>query len=51
MNRIGVGDFTTTPRMRELVNRVLDSNRLSYGPFSRQFEPAVHPAYKSRSKP
>lgn len=37
-NTIGVGTFTTTPRMRELVNEVLDDNRLSYGPKSRQFE-------------
>lgn len=38
MNTIGVGTFTTTPRMRELVNEVLDNDRLSYGPKSRQFE-------------
>jgi perosamine synthetase len=36
--RIGVGDFQTTPKMRELVNQVLDSGRLSYGPFSRKLE-------------
>lgn len=36
--RVGVGTFTTTPRMRALVNQVLDSNRLSYGPMSRELE-------------
>lgn len=35
---IGVGTFTTTPKMRELVNRVLDSERISYGPMSRELE-------------
>lgn len=35
---VGVGDFKTTLKMRKYVNQVLDSNRLSYGPFSRRFE-------------
>ena len=35
---IGVGTFTTSPRARELVNEVLDSNRLSYGPMTKRFE-------------
>lgn len=35
---IGVGHFETTPRMRELVNEVLDSNRISYGDKCREFE-------------
>ena len=38
MRHIGVGTFETTDRMRELVNEVLDSGRLSYGPMSRKFE-------------
>lgn len=35
---VTVGDFKAGPRERELVNRVLDSGRLSYGPMSRRFE-------------
>lgn len=35
---IGVGDFVTTPKMRALVNQVLDSGRLSYGPLCKEFE-------------
>lgn len=35
---IGVGDFKATPKMRELVNKVLDDGRLSYGPMSKEFE-------------
>lgn len=38
MRNIGVGTFETTDRMRKLVNEVLDSGRLSYGPMSRRFE-------------
>lgn len=38
MDHIGVGTFTTTPRMQEYVNQVLASSRLSYGPFSQRFE-------------
>lgn len=38
MRQIGVGTFTTTPRMRQLVNEVLDSGRISYGPMSKRFE-------------
>ena len=38
MNQIGVGTFTVTPKMRQLVNDVLDSGRISYGPMSKQFE-------------
>lgn len=36
--RVTVGDWRCTGRERELVNEVLDSGRLSYGPKSRQFE-------------
>lgn len=35
---IGVGHFQTTPLMRQLVNEVLDSGRISYGPMSLAFE-------------
>lgn len=38
MKQIGVGTFRATPEMRALVNEVLDSGRISYGPMSRQFE-------------
>lgn len=36
--QIGVGDFETTPRMRDHINQVLESGQLSYGPFSQKFE-------------
>lgn len=35
---IGVGDLKFTKEDKEAVNRVLDSNRLSYGPVSKEFE-------------
>jgi perosamine synthetase len=38
MRQIGVGTFRVTPRMRELVNGVLDTGRISYGPLSQRFE-------------
>ena len=38
MRQIGLGTFQSTPKMRKLVNQVLDSNRLSYGPLSQEFE-------------
>lgn len=38
MKHITVGDFIVTPKMREYVNNVLDTGRISYGPYSRQFE-------------
>jgi perosamine synthetase len=37
-DQIGVGTFEVTPRMRALVNEVLDSGRISYGDKSRAFE-------------
>ena len=36
--RITVGDWQCSDLEREYVNEVLDSGRLSYGPFSRRFE-------------
>jgi perosamine synthetase len=44
---IGVGTFKTSPRMAELVNGVLASGRISYGPMSQLFErefAAIHDA-------
>lgn len=35
---IGVGELKITKEDKKLVNQVLDSNRLSYGKFSRSFE-------------
>jgi dTDP-4-amino-4,6-dideoxygalactose transaminase len=35
---IGVGDLQITKEDKEIVNKVLDSNRLSYGPITREFE-------------
>lgn len=34
----GVGDFRASDRVREYVNDVLDSGRLSYGPYVMRFE-------------
>lgn len=48
MNQIGVGTFTTTPKMRELVNQVLDTGRISYGPMSRAFEQRFAAIHGSR---
>ena len=35
---IGVGTFQASPRAKELVMQVLNTNRLSYGPMTQQFE-------------
>jgi len=35
---VGVGDFQTSSEIRKNVNAVLDSGRLSYGPFISKFE-------------
>lgn len=35
---VGTGTFIATDRMKELVNEVLDSGRISYGPLSQRFE-------------
>lgn len=48
MRHIGVGTFKTTPRMAELVNEVLLSGRISYGPMSQRFErefAAIHDSH------
>jgi dTDP-4-amino-4,6-dideoxygalactose transaminase len=38
MKKIGVGTFRASKEMRKNVNDVLDTGRLSYGPYSMQFE-------------
>lgn len=38
MRQIGLGTFEATPKARQLVNKVLDSGRISYGPMSQAFE-------------
>ncbi|MBI4061194.1 MAG: DegT/DnrJ/EryC1/StrS family aminotransferase [Elusimicrobia bacterium] len=45
---IGVGGFSTSPLARRYVNEVLDSNRLSYGPFHRRFEAAFAAEHDSK---
>src|SRR3972149_10705088 len=44
---VGVGTYTVTRRMRELVNEVLDVGRISYGPMSREFEYQFAPIHQS----
>jgi len=46
---IGVGGFSVSPRARRYVNEVLDSNRLSYGPFHRRFESAFAAEHDSKN--
>lgn len=36
--QIGLGTFRATPKMRGLVNQVLDTGRISYGPMSQELE-------------
>lgn len=46
-DKIGVGTWSCSPRERELINEVLDSGRLSYGPKSKELErrfAAIHHA-------
>ena len=38
MRRVPVGDFTTTDKIREYINDVLESGQISYGKYSRRFE-------------
>lgn len=38
MRTVPVGNFVTTPKMREYINDVLDSGQISYGKYSRAFE-------------
>jgi perosamine synthetase len=45
---IGVGGFAVSRLARRYVKQVLDSNRLSYGPFHRRFEAAFAREHDSR---
>ena len=45
---IGVGTLNISPRARALVNEVLDSNRLSYGPKTQAFEAEFAHAHDCR---
>jgi dTDP-4-amino-4,6-dideoxygalactose transaminase len=38
MRKVTVGHFESTPRIHEYVTQVLNSGRLSYGPFTQRFE-------------
>lgn len=38
MRRIAIADLKITSKAKKYVNEVLDSNRLSYGPFTQRFE-------------
>lgn len=46
--QVPVGSFVATPRMRELVNQVLDSGRISYGETSMAFERMFATAHDCR---
>lgn len=35
---VGVGGLELTAQDKRMVNKALDSNRLSYGPFTKKFE-------------
>lgn len=48
MRFIGVGTFRTSSKAKQLVNQVLDSNRLSYGNMSRRFEREFADIHESR---
>ncbi len=45
---IGVGGFAVSALARRYVNEVLDSSRLSYGPFHRRFEAAFAAEHDSK---
>ena len=45
---IGVGTMNISPRAKALVNEVLDSNRLSYGPMTQAFEAGFAQAHACR---
>lgn len=46
--QIGVGGFAVSPRARRYIGQVLDSNRLSYGPFHQRFEAGFAAEHDSR---
>ncbi len=45
---IGVGTFRTTAKARAYINDVLDSERLSYGPYTQKFERVFGSAHDCR---
>ena len=45
---IGVGDLQITKEDKDMVNKVLDSNRLSYGPVTKEFEQEFAKIHNSR---
>lgn len=47
-HEIGVGTLNLTQRAKRYVNKVLDSNRLSYGTFTRRFENKFAKLHESR---
>ena len=48
VREIGVGGFVVSTLARRYVNEVLDSSRLSYGPFHRRFEAAFAAEHDSK---
>lgn len=46
--QLGVGSLVLTPKEKQYVNEVLDSNRLSYGPFSQKFESRFASTHNSK---
>lgn len=47
-HQLGVGGLTISAKEKKYVNRVLDSNRLSYGPFSKKFENEFSSAHSAK---
>lgn len=45
---VGVGGLELTIQDKRMVNRVLDSNRLSYGPFTKKFESEFAKMHQSK---
>lgn len=41
LSKIGVGDVRLSAKAKQYVNDVLDTNRLSYGPYSKRFERGI----------
>ncbi len=46
--QIGVGSVRLSPLAKEYLHKVIESDRLSYGPFSRNFEEAFAQAHQSK---
>ncbi len=46
--QIGVGSVTLSDRAKKYLSQVLETNRLSYGPFSQKFEQALAKAHDSK---